>query len=926
MATGDLTIKYGVNGKLIEASGSSFFANSQNDKKINFIFNEDLGDSVVFASFKLPIAVQTNLYGNYKAQSLLLSKKVDDDGGYYYTAYLPAEYIEISTLLNNKMYVNAVVQTTNGVEQFKGVDGAITINNVACTWVYGTDDNIVITYKGTEYTESNNAITIENKVYLIKDKTASGTVTLEAGLIVKTYQPVEIKVLDSQGTYNAIPVMQGQYDVLSKRIAEIDSKIADKQDKVDSKITFNNGVVVDALNGLDFRVTNNLNEIKSQNTRITANAKDIEWLKGKVQGIVSVGVLETNETTATNDELDAFVLEKMGREPQVNDAVVNNVIKENDTDESYFFIYNESSDWQGFQIQFIETASNTAKGILKGSGDEATSDSPIKVSIANGEIVDVQVFGESSKSLSTWIQILNDIYTGAVAVPKATADENGNDIVDTYLTKNDGATKQYVQDYSAPKCLYDVFYCNFANQSLVENNTSDDSYNSIVSSSEIGETQVATLDLALLHDVQIGKQNGIALQLNLSKNIGENVDIIVRTYYKTTTATDWVLLGSAKSSNVTLNSSINTFKINNYFTELAEPITLNTGDIIEQRVFVNRSSSRDTKFTLVCNTTYPSLAEITKQGIIKYYLEKTPAQLELGNSINNSEYKEGLIIFSGNGRIVYDGANSEIITTKVSVKADYEATENSNALLTSGTIYNALKETGKINSISLNNEALDIDENKNVNIDITAYATKQYVDENGGKVEDVQVGGESILDTTTKIANIESQEPEQMTIDETAIKDSTNLITSGAVYNAMGLEMELIYSTENGVNLATLIDTAEAVIGNFKALAISCSTSVNNSINSPLTFLEIPATKTSDISSYGYTGTKNVQLRCSNPTSSGMTEWVFDVNYGELSTTNTLNMYFALKGQLTYTESGVSYSASTSGQSGIERLYIYGIR
>lgn len=926
MATGDLTIKYGANGKLIEASGSSFFANSQNDKKINFIFNEDLGDSAVFASFKLPIAVQTNLYGNYKAQSLLLSKKVDDDGGYYYTAYLPAEYIEISTLLNNKMYVNAVVQTTNGVEQFKGKDGDITINNVACTWAYGDDNEIVITYKGVEYTESNNAITIDNKVYLIKDKTLSGTFTLEAGLIVKTYQPVEIKVLDSQGTYNAIPVMQGQYDVLSKRIAEIDSALAGKQDKKDSKINVI-GDVVGALNWLYSTAKSHQQHIQNDELKIDANSKNIEWLKGKVQGIVSVGVLETNENTATNDELDAFVLEKMGREPQVNDAVVNNVIKENDTDESYFFIYNESSDWQGFQIQFIESASNNAKGILKGSGDEATSESPIKVSIANGEIVDVQVFGESSKSLSTWIQILNDIFTGAVAVPKATADKNGNDIVDTYLSKNDGATKQYVQNYSAPKCLYDIFYCNFANQSLVENNTSDDSYKTIVSSSEIGETQIATLDLALLHDVQIGKQNGIGLQLYLTDVFSEKVDLIVRTYYKTTTATDLVLLGSVKSSNVKLSSSLNAFKINNYFTELSEPITLNTGDIIEQRVFVNRSQSGTNKFTLVCNTTYPSLAEITKQGIVNYYLEKSPYAMYLGSKdMTIEKWDDNTIAFYGYGSIDYRGGNEQDVWSKVVLKVDSEAKENSNALLTSGTIYNALKETGKINSISLNNEALAIDENKNVNIDITAYATKQYVDENGGKVDDIQLGGESILDTTTKIANIESQEPEQMGIDETAIKDSTNLITSGAVYNAMGLEMELIYSTENGVNLATLIDTAEAVIGNFKALAVQVSTSVGNQINSPIVILPIPTAKTSDVSSYGYTGTKNVQLRCSNPTSSGLTEWVFDVNYGELSTTNTLNMYIALKGQLTYTENGVSYSASTSGQSGIERLYIYGIR
>ena len=309
-----------------------------------------------------------------------------------------------------------------------------------------------------------------------------------------------------------------------------------------------------------------------------------------------------------------------------------------------------------------------------------------------------------------------------------------------------------------------------------------------------------------------------------------------------------------------------------------------------------------------------------------------PQEKSLDVNLNNITSSDYGFILTSNGTITYD--NSSTLDISVESELPVKGSESIKIDLNSDNKYvvfsideNYLNaHSGKINSISLNNEALEIDENKNVNIDITSYATKQYVDENGGKVDDIQVGGSSILDTTTKIANIESQEPEQIAIDETAIKDSTNLITSGAVFDAMGLEMELIYSTENGVNLATLIDTAEAVIGNFKALAISCSTSVNNSINSPLYFLEIPTAKTSDISSYGYTGTKNAQIRCSNPTSSGLTEWVFDVNYGELSTTNTLNMYIALKGQLTYTESGVSYSASTSGQSGIERLYIYGIR
>ena len=102
-----MTLYYYENGQFEKATGASIFAESNNSNVVQFKLPMVVEGSVVYATFLLPFSQNTDQYGQYKAESLLLTKKVDEeDGGFMYEGLLAEGYL----VNNGTAYICARIQ------------------------------------------------------------------------------------------------------------------------------------------------------------------------------------------------------------------------------------------------------------------------------------------------------------------------------------------------------------------------------------------------------------------------------------------------------------------------------------------------------------------------------------------------------------------------------------------------------------------------------------------------------------------------------------------------------------------------------------------------------------------------------------------------------------------------------------------------
>lgn len=227
-------------------------------------------------------------------------------------------------------------------------------------------------------------------------------------------------------------------------------------------------VHTEQISTLEKKVANNTANIKDNTVKIAENKNDIDYLYQHMAkseeyiGEMSGGSLPTDE------QLTAFVQSNTSpsRAPENGDVIMY-ILTSGGTNRTYKYIYTLTG-WVGYELPSTEPADNNRLGLIKGSiGGYST----LTVNISGGEILEIfykDKYGEEKNlkyamdSHQTSIENINaeisKILSGATVVGAALRDGSGNLIESQYLSKYEGASKQFVRDYALPRFFNDVYY------------------------------------------------------------------------------------------------------------------------------------------------------------------------------------------------------------------------------------------------------------------------------------------------------------------------------------------------------------------------------------------------------------------------------------------------------------------------------------
>ena len=691
-----LQIDYYKNGQFKGASGASIFQSSNSQSSIAFKFEDDIEDAIVFANILLPYPENSQLYGQYKAQSLIMEKKVDPNGGYIYIGQLLAQYLQT----NGKAYVNAQVQASEGLYKFQNDTTQtqyITLAGVVYT-ISTNNDLLVLTNNvtGEVYNQVNaGVITVKNVIYKITEF-ANNVLKMESGFAVDNYQRVEFKITASAPYYSAMPMTPEESmifaDAISKNQYDIVQLQQDKQDKEDPTINpdtnpgdNNDHTVVGNINTLLGDTAQNTDDIGILQNEMSQAQQDIHDLQVLVEyGINIVGEMTTIDALPSDDDVSDKVEEITGEPPVRGQAMIVRVDYTAGTDTIYLYVF-DGEDWKHFEMQFLNDAGNGIKGLIEGNynaGDLSTPDK-FMVNISNGQILDIVRVDPNGNyvtlknALDLVIQKLLDTSTGYVQ--RAKNDQNGREIDTTYQTKQEGATKDYVKQYASPKALYDLNYPDYALGQFKSVEVSDTSYNKTTTSPN-AETQnlytpLATLTKTLEADILLGDQNGLINRIWITANITEDVKLRIETSYidgnnqtQTLSVEETDVFGLVAGNAKLLQIESVFDRINNPLYIEAETITLPAGTTLVQTIEVHRQTSTSADFTLLSNTTYNAYMTLNKIGYVRYSLEQEPDAIITGHDSAPTIDSDGdLLVQSTDGEINYKNGASAPLTTIVKV-------------------------------------------------------------------------------------------------------------------------------------------------------------------------------------------------------------------------------------------------------------------
>lgn len=698
-----LQIDYYKNGQFKGASGASIFQSSNSQSAIAFKFEDDIEDAIVFANILLPYPENSQLYGQYKAQSLIMEKKVDTNGGYIYIGQLLAQYLQT----NGKAYVNAQIQASEGLYKFQndttqtqyitlaGVVYEISTNTVTIDG--HSVDLLVLTNNltGEVYNQVNaGVITVKNVIYKITEF-ANNVLKMESGFAVDNYQRVEFKITASAPYYSAMPMTPEESiifaDAIAKNQYDIVNLQQDKQDKDDPLINpdanpgdDNDHTVVGNINTLLGDTAQNTDDIGTLQNEMSQAQQDIHDLQVLIEyGVNIVGEMTTTDALPTDAQVSAFVTAQTGEAPVRGEAVIVRVDYTAGTDTIYLYVF-DGADWKHFEMQFLNDAGNGIKGLIAGNynaGDLSTPDK-FMVNISNGQILDIVRVDPNGNyvtlkdSLDLVIEKLLDTSTGYVQ--RAKNDQNGREIDTTYMTKQEGATKVYVQQYASPKALYDLNYPDYALGQYKSINASDSSYRKTTTAIGAGYTALATITKVLDADILLGDQNGLINRIWISANHTEDIKLHIETSYIDANSVEHSLAVEETETMGVVAGIIALKQVQSVFAGLTTPITLPAGTTLKQVIEVFRNDGGSYDFTLYCDTTNDAYMTLDKIGYVRYSLEQEPSAIETGHDSAPTIDSDGdLLVQSTDGAMHYANGDSQELTTilKVPMASGINASE-----------------------------------------------------------------------------------------------------------------------------------------------------------------------------------------------------------------------------------------------------------
>ena len=507
-----------------------------------------------------------------------------------------------------------------------------------------------LTYQGVEYAlyerklpkeftlyagQGQNAPILIANVVNIQQDTEIGTPQV---LSVITTQTCSLDVMPSTELDKDESVEPTELENINAQLNEINEILPTKQNKTDYALNTTNKTVVGAINENKSKIDINTANIELNRQGIAQNRADIEELLTSFVGVEDYIGQIMGSSLPTSEQLSQFVRNNTSpsRDPKNADVVIFILEIAGQTDKNYKYIYSQNG-WNGYEIPPLETASNGTLGIIQGTYGVAGYNT--LVDISGGQILNIYVKDETgtyrniAEYLNTAMAEINDILDGTSVVGeamKALEDGLGNNIVNTYLTKTLGATKQFVRDYSMPRQFNDVYFISSAGYVPQVPTTPASGIQFSTTSGAVGDFQLFQLEQINNADFELSAKNGYSNNIYISASVDCTVTFRLTTQCRKV-GQNWITLNVELTSPKQLTAGdIEKIMFGNPFTYLGENvISLTDGDIIRQTLEVITQTSSVITFNVYSNEIYPSIFNLTSQSYVLSGVEQVVSRLIL---------------------------------------------------------------------------------------------------------------------------------------------------------------------------------------------------------------------------------------------------------------------------------------------------------
>lgn len=384
--------------------------------------------------------------------------------------------------------------------------------------------------------------------------TLSVVATNPTVISVATTQTCSLDVMPS-ANFDSQYLPADEYADIMANINELLAALILKQDKTDTGLQTSNKTIVGAINELVQKY------------------------------IFSEDYIGTYHFTATladplpdDSEMLAYVRSVKGNTYELKSGDIVIVVAEytDYTDKAYKYIYNGFA-WVYYEIPSVEKAGNGFEGIIRGSygwlGDMSNSDFKVLLDIRNGATQNIYV-----KQGALWKQLIDAFWSEA-------------------------QTKQFVKSYALPKEFNDTMYFNRSGEFSTDIPDSTTVASKTITT--IGTTSLCTNDYVVGEaQFQLSKKNSCSdyLYINVEAvSYPVTLSFIVNTYYVKENESP-VLIGAAQTTTYSWSAS-ETKEIGAQmpFNQIPNNavITVESGDIIRQEIYVRTVASTETAVALI---------------------------------------------------------------------------------------------------------------------------------------------------------------------------------------------------------------------------------------------------------------------------------------------------------------------------------------
>lgn len=557
-----------------------------------------------------------------------------------------------------------------------------------------------LTIDGTEYALYERKLPREFTLYSGQGENAPKVVINVLNVEFDTPKPTVLDLITSQTCALDVmpsnildedePIEPSELDELSAAVNELQAEVLLKQDKVDQLLETTDKSVVGGINELKGRVDTNQTNIETNTEDIADLREDVdEIIETYSTGLDYIGQL-SGSGLPSDEELDEFVREETdpSRDPKNGDMII--YIQEilGGTDKNFQYIYGLDG-WKGHEIPPMENAGNGTYGIIEGTYSIGETNDTL-VDISGGKILNIYIkdtnnayrnIVEYANSLNTSIA---NIIAGTQSVGqaiKALQDELGNNIVDTYLTKNAGATKSYVRAYALPRTFNDVYYISNQGYSKEVPTTPASGIQFTETSSSVGDLQLFQEEHTVDAEYELSSKNSCDNKIFVASNKNCYVSFRITTEAKKTGGS-WITLGVELSNSISLVAGdIYGIELSTLFASLGNSvISLEDGDLIRQTFEVITQTSESITFDVYSNDIYPSKFTLTTQSlkVASGLLGEQPSfslegTLDSDNNIITFEFEDGTQLtdnVEGEFNLYYEGTIQP--DTELQLKLDNE--------------------------------------------------------------------------------------------------------------------------------------------------------------------------------------------------------------------------------------------------------------